>query len=272
MISLIGIGNTGCSLVRELGKNSQYKVIEIDEGINVKKQKNPEGYEKNCPSLGKLLSNIDEDVFVFLSASGNISGLTLRVLEKLKTKKVSVACFNSDESLLSNTGKLQQKIVTNVLQEYARSGLLEKVYLVNNSNLEELLDDIPLDQYYQKLNELFCYTFHSIMYLKNSKPLFETKEDLSEIDRISTIGIYDMESGNKPFFNMNHITKQRYYFSFSKEDIKKDGKLLQNIKNKILNNKEETAKTFAIFESERTDQYGFVEFTTHIVQNSVESA
>ena len=269
MISLIGIGNTGCGLVRELGKNSQYKIIEIDEGINVKKQKNPEEYEKNCPSLGKLLSSTSEDVFVFLSASGNISGLTLRVLEKIKSSKISVVCFNTDESLLSSTGKLQQKIVTNVLQEYARSGLLEKVYLVNNSNLESLLDDIPLDQYYQKLNELFCYTFHSIMYFKNSKPLFETKEDINEIDRICTIGLYDMENGNKPFFNMNHITKQRFYFSFSKEDIKKDGKLLQNIKNKILNNEEETAKTFAIFESNQTDKYGFIEFTTHIVQNSV---
>ena len=269
MISVIGIGNTGCSVARELGKNSQYKVFEIDEGTNVKKQKNPEEYEKNCPNLGKLLSGIDEDVFVFLSASGNISGLTLRILEKIKSKNISVVCFNTDESLLSSTGKLQQKIVTNVLQEYARSGLLDKIYLVNNSNLEGLLDDIPLDQYYQKLNELFCYTFQSIMYFKNSKPLFETKEDLSDIDRISTIGLYDMENGPKPFFNMSRITKERFYFSFSKEDIKKDGKLLQNIKNKILKNENETAKTFAIFESKQTDRYGFIEFTTHIVQNSV---
>lgn len=269
MISLIGIGNTGCSVARELGKNSQYKVFEIDEGTSVEKQRTPEEYEKNCPNLRKLLSNLDKDVYVFLHACGNISGLTLKVLEKIKSHNISVVVFNTDQSLLSLAGRLQQKIVTGVLQEYARSGLLQKIYLVSNTNLEALLDDVPLDQYYEKLNELFCYTFHSIMYFKNSKPLFETKQDLSEIDRISTIGLYDMESGDKPFFNLDHVTKQRFYFSFSKEDIKKDGKLLQNIKNKILNKQENTTATFAIFESKQTDRYGFVEFTTHIVQNSV---
>jgi hypothetical protein len=267
MISVIGIGNTGCNIAKKLQQYPQYETIEVDEGINVKKQRTPEDYEKNCPNFRKLFANINEDVFIVLSASGNISGITLRLLESLKDKNLNVICLLTDGSLLSNIGKLQQKIVSNVLQEYARSGLLEKLYLIHNSNLETLLDDVPLDQYYDKLNEVLTYTLHSIMCVKNTKPLFETKEEISEIDRIYTIGLYDMKDGKKSFFDLNHVTKERYYFSFSKEDIKKDGKLLQNIKNKILKDENNITKTFAIYESKQTDQYGFIESSTHIVQN-----
>lgn len=269
MINLVGIGNTGCNVVTKLGQNPQYKVVEIDVDKGVKKQSSPEAYEKNCPPLKKLLSDIQGDTYVFLSASGNISGLSLKVLEKLKNNNLYVVCFLSDESLISDISKKQQRIVANVLQEYARSGLLEKVYLVDNSNLELLLEDVPLDQYYEKLNEIFCYTFHSIMYFQNSKPLFEAKENNSEIDRISTFALYDGEQ-KKMFYNLKYTTKERYYYSFSKEDIKKDGKILQNIKTSLLKGGEgETAKTFAIYETQHTDRYAFVELTTHITQNFV---
>lgn len=269
MITIVGIGNTGCNVAKRLSQYPQYNIIEIDEGINVKKQKKPEDYENNCPNFKKIFQDINQDVYVVLSAAGNISGLSLKVLEKLKDFNLNVICFTSDETLLSNTNKLQQKLVINVFQEYARSGLMEKLYLVNNNNLETLLEDVPLDQYYDKLNEIFCYTFHSIMCNKNTKPIFETKEEISEIDRISTFALYNFEEGKKMFFDFKYVTKERYHFSYSKEDIKKDGKLLQNIKKQILQGENDTTKTFAIYEASQTDKYAFVEATTHIVQNFI---
>lgn len=268
MINVVGIGSSGCNIARKLSDYSQYKIFEIDEGINVKKENCPEDYEKNCPTFKKLFAPLYGDTFVIVSACGDISGLTLKVLEKLKDNKTSVICLVSDQSLISNKSKLQQNIVVNVLQEYARSGLLEKIYLIENSCLEALLEDVPLDQYYDKLNEIFCYTFHSIMYFRNSKPLFETKENKSSIDRISTFALYDGKE-KKMFYNFKNATKERYFYSFSKEDIKKDGKILQNIKTNLLKEEDNISKTFAIYQSQHTDRYAFVELTTHITQNIV---
>lgn len=266
MISLLGIGNTGINVINKLSSYQKFNLLEIDENKNIKKQKTPEDYENNCPNFKKMFSTINNDIYVFLSAAGNISGVLLKTLEQLKIKNIYLILFLTEESMLTKTARLQQKIVLGVMQEYARSGLIVKLYIINNSNLETLLGEVSLDQYYDKLNEVFCYTFYNIMYFKNAKALFETKQEFSEIDRISTIGLYDKNNNKNLFYNLSNIKKEQYYYSFSKEDIQKNGKLLQQVKKSLLSEESDILKTFSIFESSNTDEYAFIESTTHIIQ------
>lgn len=268
MISLLGIGNTGINIINKLSSYQKFNLLEIDEDKNVKKQKTPEDYENNCPAFKKLFSNVNEDIYVFLSAAGNISGLLLKTLEQLKAKNIYLTLFLTDDSMLPKISRLQQKIVFNVMQEYARSGLIAKLYIINNSNLEKLLDEVSLDQYYDKLNEAFCYTFYNIMYLKNLKPLFEVKQELTEIDRISTIGLYDKNNNKNLFYNLSNIKKEQYYYSFSKEEISKNGKVLQEIKKNLLSEEGDILKTFSIYEINEANNYAFIESTTHIIQET----
>lgn len=267
MINLVGIGGTGCALAQQLSQFPQYKIVKIDEGINVPKQKSPEDYEANCPTFKKLFRGLKGECWVMLSASGNISGITLRVLEQLKENKINVLCVTTSDGSLSNTAKLQQNLVKGVLQEYTRSGLLQQLLLIDNAKVEQLMGDVPLDEYWNKINEIITYSFHSIMCFRHLKPVLETKEEKSEITRITTIGLYGEDKKKNLFYDLQHITNERYYYAFSKKDIKGNGKILATIKADLLF-EDAISRTFAIFETEKTDPYAYMEVCTHIINNN----
>lgn len=264
MKNLVGIGNTGTKIVENLSQYPQYNIYKIDEGLNIAKQTSPENYEKKCPSFKKMFSKSKGDFYIFLSASGNISGILLRLLEQLKSNSLNVLVVTTDPKLLSVTGKLQQNLVIGIMKEYARSGLIERFYCLDNSLLEEMIGDCPIDRYYDSLNEFICYLFHSHMCMENTKPIMETKQEEIEIARICTFGLLDRQGNKKMFFLINNPTQERYYYSFSKEELAKNSKILQNIKNN-LTEQENITKTFAVFESEETDKYVLIEQKTHIL-------
>ena len=268
MISLVGIGNTGCQIINMLSGYDQYGIFEIDEGINIKKQKNAEEYEKKCPSFKKSFSSFSQKVYVFLNCSGNISGISLRVLQQLKNKDLNVICISTDPSLLSTAGKMHQNVVQGVLQEYARSGLLQKLYLIDNQYIESLIGEVSLSEYYQKINEIIAYTFHTMMFFENAKPILSSKEEKSDISRISTFGILDSEKNKKLFYDIKEVRFEKYYYSKSKDELDKNKKILQEIKEDLVE-EENISKSFSIFESETQDQNTYIELSTHIVQNFV---
>lgn len=261
---LIGLGNTGCALVKQLSKYPQYKVLELDEGKGIPKQSSPEKYEENCPSFSKQFKGIDDDVWLMLSASGNISGLSLKLLEQLRGKNLNVLCVVSDPSLLPSMAKLQQNLVKGVFQEYARSGLLQQLLLVDNTNVEEMLGEVAIDEYWDKLNEVITYLFHTIQCFKHEKPILETKEEKKDIARISTLGLYDQEKNRKLLYNLENITTERYFYSFSKQEIKQNGKILPGIKRDLLR-EDSIVRTFGIYESVNTEPYACMEVSTHII-------
>ena len=92
----------------------------------------------------------------------------------------------------------------------------------------------------------------------------ETKQEELEIARICTFGLLDKQNNKKVFYPIKNPTQERYYYSFSKEDLSKNSKILQNIKNN-LTEEENIKKSFAVFESEETDQYVLIQQKTHIL-------
>lgn len=264
MINIVGVGGAGCKITKDLSKYPQYNMYQIDTEINVKEQKKPEDYEKKCPSFKKYFGKLSGETYVFISASGKISGLLLRLLEQIKGADLNVVCLVSDPSLLSSMGRLQQNLVSGVMKEYARSGLIDSVIFLDNQEIEKIMGDVPLDEYYNRINEVISYTFHTIMCLKHSTPLFETKEEENEASRITTFGIVGENKEKKLFFNLDNITEERYYYSASKKQIKNDSGILKELKSKMTE-ENNIAKTFAVFESDTEDNLTYVESRTHIV-------
>jgi hypothetical protein len=204
-------------------------------------------------------------VYIFLSACGNVSGITLRLLEQIKDKKPSVVLLISDESSLGKKYKLQQKVTLGVLQEYARSGLIENLYLLSNQFVEGLLDNVPIDQYYSAINEIICYVFNTVIWCKNNKPILETKEEEDSISTICTFGLLDLDNNLTVFYPLQNITKERYYYNLTEKDIKTNFKLLQKIKS-TTNTTDLTAKTFAVYKTQHQQSLCILEARTHIIQ------
>lgn len=266
MITLIGLGSTGSKLVNILSQYEQYKTITIDSGKEIKEYKTPEEYEEKCPSFKKLFKGVKGEIFFFLSAPGNISGACLRILEQLKGNKTNVVCVHSDPVTLSSVGSLQQNLVSNVLQEYARSGLVNNLYLLDNAKIEEIIDDMPLDQYWDKINEVICYVFHTIMCLKHTKPMLESSQREEGISNIKTFGIMNEKGDINTFYNLQHTRSECYYYSYSKEIDGKNKNFLKDVKTRMADSQGDVVRSFKIFENSTSDRSIYIDISTHILQ------
>lgn len=260
MITLVGLGNTGTKIVEKLSIYEQYNIVTLDSGKEVKHYNTPEEYEKKCPSLKKHFKKLGDEVYLFLSASGNISGASLRILEQLKEYKTSVVCISSDPITLSSVGKLQQNLVTGVLQEYARSGLLESLYLLDNSMIEDSLVDVSIDNYWEEINNTIAYLFHINMFFSNSKPDFSLGENDTGIASIKTFGLMKNEE-KKMLYKLKHITNEKYFLSYDKNNQKK---VLQTAKKMLVNNNIKTG--VFLYKSSLNEETSYFESATHIVQ------
>jgi len=270
MINLIGLGNTGSKIVNNLSQYSQYNTLTIDSGKDIKEQKTAEDYEKKCPSFKKLFKSIKGETYLFLSASGNISGASLRILEQLKGVETNVVCIHSDPVTLSSVGALQQNVVSNVLQEYARSGLIKKIYLIDNSKIEDLLENVSLDKYWEKINETICYVFHTMMCFKHTKPMMESGISDEGIANIATFGMLDSNKEKKLFYNLKHPTTQCFFYSYSKEKDQNNKNYLKNIKIRMMEEDGVSSKLFKIYETSGPDLTTYIECSTHILQYTKE--
>ena len=174
-MNVIGLGQAGCNITDMLSEYPQYKTYKIDVGIegtrcyDVKRQKGPEEYEKNVPSMKTFFRGIKGETLFIVGGSGHISAMCLRVMEQIKDKcEISVLYIRPELSLLSKTKSLHERATFNVLQEFARSGLLKVLYLASNINLENILGNVPIIGYNNKINELLVSTIHMINVFKNS--------------------------------------------------------------------------------------------------------
>jgi len=140
---LVGVGSAGSNIVNQLTEHKQYKIYTItSENEKTTKYKfsmpsldHPEAYEKmDATKLNKFLSTITRSCTIFLCGASISTAVTLRALEPLHERniKINIVYFMPEIEVLSETKALHEKSVRHILQEYARSGLFEKITLVSN--------------------------------------------------------------------------------------------------------------------------------------------
>ena len=206
MDTIIGLGSVGYRLAKAFLKHPQYKTITIDheEGstIRVPKFDHPEAYENNFPSIEKEIEEIEGKILLVVSGASIISGASLRILEQLHRKgSISILYIHPDVGTLSETRRLQTNLVLGVLQQYARSGVFEQFYAIDNQHIDRILGGAPIMGYYDSLNEVIVATIHMINVFNHSKPVVGTLSDPKDICRISTFGILNPETGESIFFS-----------------------------------------------------------------------
>ena len=275
-MNVIGLGQAGCNVADVLSVYPQYKVYKIDVGIegtrcyDVKRQKGPEEYEKNVPSMKTFFRGIKGETLFVIGGSGHISAMCLRVMEQIKDKcEISVLYIRPELSLLSKTKSLHERATFNVLQEFARSGLLKVLYLASNINLENILGNVPIIGYNNKINELLVSTIHMINVFKNSEPVMGKIEEPSEICRIATFGISEIEEGEeKFFFSLDNTTERCYIYGINEERLATEGGLKKKIISRIksTSSEESIQVSFGVFPTNYQQDYCYTLNYTSIVQ------
>ena len=152
-----------------------------------------------------------------------------------------------------------------VLQEYARSGLFKRLFLFSNLQLENILGDVPIMGYNDKLNELIVSTIHMINVYNNIEPVVKNFSDFKEQTRISTIGISNLENDKKLFFPLDSIREMRYYYAINRNKLETDGTLMRKITENV---KKEVGLnvSYGIYATDYADDYVYCVANASMIQ------
>tara|TARA_Y100001963_G_scaffold79226_1_gene109952 strand:- start:872 stop:1708 length:837 start_codon:yes stop_codon:yes gene_type:complete len=278
MDTVIGLGKAGCAIADKFAQYPQYKIFKIDsEGLDskrrnchlLKKQDSPEKYEKAVRSMKTFFSRTTDDILFVLSGSGMISGASLQILKNLRGKNINILYIKPDLEFLGHMNVLQERVVRNVLQEYARSGSLARIFLVDNKKVEEVLGEVPIIGYYDKLNDLIVSTIHMINVYSHQNAIHETAFENADTTRISTLGILNVQEGKeKLFFSLDNIREKCYYYAINSKVLETDGKLLRTLTDSINKNIGKDVRAgFQVHSTSYDQNYGYLVVNTEKTNN-----
>ena len=278
MQTIIGLGKVGCNIADKFATYPQYKTYKIDKGLeesdhsyNFPSYDSPEQYEEHCPNLKPFFKDVKGEVLLVTSC-GFISGSVLKILEQIKHKcQISILYIRPDRSLLPEMKVFNDNVIFHVLQEYARSALFERIYLVDNVEITKIIGDTPVRQYFNKLNELIVHTVHMMNVFDNSEAETSTFAPLTNIARMSTFSLVNYETGEeKMFFDLDIPREKRYYYGVPEKMIQTDGTLLKKIREQLKNQKhhDKIKVSYGIFSTNYDDVYVFGLLNSSVVQNN----
>ena len=279
MISIIGLGNAASAIAEKFADTSNYNVYLMNSGVHhmskykfkLKKYDTPEEYEKNIPNVKKFLKGIDNDVQFIVTGASYSSNYALGILEQIKDKKVNVFYIKPDTELLTGVPRLVEKAVFGILQEYARSGLLNSITLFSNLNLENILQNVPVKDYYDTLNSSIFSTMHYLNFFEHTEPEIGQVSKPSEINRIRAIAMLNMKTLEEKWcFPLDIDRELCYYMCINEKRMREEGGLHKKLVN-ILKEKPRNAFrkiSYAIYETSLEKDFGFCISHTNAIQNN----
>lgn len=273
---IIGLGNAGCNLARAFSKFPQYETLAIDSekdaDVTIKKRKTHEEYDTHFPNLKRKLKFVNEDIMLILSGAGKVSGGALRLLEQLQANRVTVLYIQSDLSLASETQKTQEKIVSNVLQEYARSGVIESIWLLDNQYIERGIGEVSIMGYYDVLNQAIVNMVHMVNVFKNSEPVIGNFITPSDLSRIATIGILEIEdSVERWFYDLTNPRDVVYYYGINESELREDGTLFKKITNYVKSKLDDKMNvSYGVYKTTYDQKYCYCLKYTSMVQSFID--
>lgn len=272
MSAVVGLGQAGGLIADLFSEYPQYEVYKVRAGKRKGKYKNsytipvqtsPELYEELCPSLETFFKNTDEDILFVVDGSEMLSAASLRVLEALKSKSITILYIRPDLNFLTNDQRLNERTVRGVLQEYARSAIFERIYLVDVPLVAATLGDVPIKSYHKLVYDAIVSTLHMINVFSHSQIIMGSIDKPSEIARVSTFGFVDAESGKENlFFPLDFPREKSYYFAINEDKLQTDGSLLKRVEERASTQAHDNLRTsYAVYETQYEDDYIYV--TSH---------
>jgi hypothetical protein len=267
-VLIVGLGSAGCEIAKLFKQHEQYHVELLDAGKGIKKKGSVEEYDSiDYKPRKKAIKSASEGI-LFVCGSGKVSGATLRVLEGLSHIKMQVIYIYPDLEYASDIEIKRNRVHFHVLQEYARSGMIRELLIVDNKLLIDQVGHGTVLQYYNKVNHYIYTVIHTLNYCSNVEPDFDSRKDIKDISRICTIGWGFLEENQeKLFFSLDNITETSYIININEEDLANDVTILPNIKGMMKeNNKLDRQSSFAIWSTDEQKSYYYSKHYTHFIQ------
>ena len=276
MISIIGLGNAASAIAGHFSEIKQYSVYQLNSKVTkntkykfkLKSFDKPEEYEYNIPNLKKFFQSTNDNIQFIVVGGSFSSNYTLGVLEQLKDKNVDLVYIQPDTELLTGYPVLIENTTFGVLQEYARSGLINSITLISNLSIEESLGDLSIKTYYNSLNNFIFSAVHHLNYFIHSEPEIGQVSKPAEINRIRSIAGLNMKNlEEKWLFELDSPRELCYYLAINTERLETEGGLHKKIVDMLKQKPKNAFRkiSYAIYETPYHD-FGFCVAHTNVVQ------
>ena len=278
MKNILAIGSAACGIVEQLAEFSVYQCYYISNQnkktskfkYSLQERKSAEEYEEmDMSKLHRWSDKIKDSCVVMVCGASDSSGITLKALEHLHKNgvKMEIVYFMPEIEVLSETKILLERSVRGILQNFARSGLFEKICLVSNESLEVLAGPTNVMDYYKQINSVFTNTYYMMDVYKNTPPVTSTFKNPKESCRITTIGVSSLEGEEKLFFPLENEVEMVYYYGINEKKLRTEENLFRvitnNIKSKIT---DERKVSFGIYPTSYDEDYIYVELYSPKIQ------
>tara|TARA_R100000231_G_scaffold22841_1_gene21682 strand:- start:567 stop:1007 length:441 start_codon:yes stop_codon:yes gene_type:complete len=143
--------------------------------------------------------------------------------------------------------------------------------IISNENIEKILGNVPIKNYYNTLNETIFSTVHYMNYFEHNEPELGVQTAPPDICRIKSLGALDMESlEEKWFFNLDSPRDLCYYLNINQRRLENDGTLHKKYVD-ILKQKPRNVFrniSYSIYETELESDFGFCVAHTNAIQEN----
>lgn len=199
----------------------------------------------------KLRRAIKSDViYVVVSGGSDISGATLSFMEFLSDKQIHVVYIKPEQQHLQNHIALQERVTRGVLQENARSGRFERIFLFDNENISAIIGDVPVKQYYRRINETISYMIYTLMFCEAKTPVFSARAIEEEFYKIIVLGVMNEAGDEALAYDYNPVRpkapeggydelqfpiSKNYHYLISNNKLDTDPEIMNNVKRQVDN-------------------------------------
>jgi len=271
-MNILGIGKIGSAIAEKFKSYPQYKVFKIySDAIKASNEylledkQNPEDYESS-----PIITNfkIESELDVFICGEELACAATLNILQQFKDCIIRIFYIKPNSKFLSETQKLTDKIVYNVLQEYTRSKRFDSMYVFEYDQLLKTIGKVPITQVKDKLYFTISSTIHMINFLDNNEPVMSNFQDMPVTYCINTIGLMDFAKGEESkFFPLDNVREKRYYYCINENQLNNDGELFDLISNQIDTKLEDNTTTmFGVYPTKYDTNYCYVVYKSPYIQ------
>ena len=279
MDKVIGLGKLGCLIAEELTQHPEYRIYKVDVDIeergslSLDYQPDMEHYERSFdPTAAEVYFRSikkGDEVLLVLQGGEPVTGCALQLLSTIKDAKLSVLYICPDRHMISEVQKRDDKIAFNILQEYARSGMLENIFLVNKYTVESLMGDVSIQNYEKEISHFISYVIAMINYFYHTNPVVSNKFEPVDWCRIITFGLSSLDTDEdiRLLFPLEAIGDIHFFYGVPADKLADDPTLMKQIKQHVKNYTQQNISTsFSVYSTTFDDMMVLCSATSAKIQ------
>ena len=278
-MNIIGLGKAGCKIAELFKEYTQYSVFLLDSDDKYKRRKNcfyipsqqsAELYDANAIDLTKLVKSLDDDeeVYFIVCGSGKISSCSLWILQQISDKKLNIIYIKSDVSTLDKNSILRNRAHMNILQEYTRSGVFEKMFIFENNAVSSIIGKTSILNFYPKINRLIATSIHWLNIYRNTDPVFDTFREKYVSSRIGTLGVVNLDQTHVvDCYDIKDVNQIEYFFGINRIRIENDEELFDKLNGISSLDSDEKSISFGVYATDLEEGFSFALKTSSEIQS-----